>query len=148
MYADTFRNGSYLSTTFLLTYHGSNSSTFTFDSSPIYLGNYSFDFYINDPYQAMPQFICNATLEYHDPNQNPSNPKPPPKPTPTSPFEINGPILAMIGLASSITVVGVTVFVGNRVKKRRSRKIIEPEQESSAREIIKEVKKVSFNEWD
>jgi hypothetical protein len=54
----------------------------------------------------------------------------------------------MIGLASSVTVVGVTVNVGNRVKKRRSRKIIEPEQKSSAREIIKEVKKVSFNEWD
>ena len=148
MYAEAFRNGSYVGTTFLSTYHGSNCSTFTFDSSPIYLGNYSFDFYINDPYQAAPQFICNATLEYIDPNQNPSNPPKPPEPPPPPPFEISGPILAMIGLASSVTVVGVTVNVGNRVKKRRSRKIIEPEQKSSAREIIKEVKKVSFNEWD
>ena len=148
MYAEAFRDGNYMGTTFLSTYHGSNSSTFTFDSSPIYLGNYSFDFYLNDPYQATPQFICNATLEYLDPNQNPSNPTPPPEPTQTPPSEINGPILAMIGLASSVTVVGVTVNVGNRVKKRRSRKIIEPEQKSSAREIIKEVKKVSFNEWD
>ena len=148
MYAEAFRDGNYVSTTFLSTYHGSNSSTFTFDSSPIYFGNYSFDFYLNDPYQATPQFICNATLEYLDPNQNPSNPTPPPEPTPTIPSEINGPILAMIGLASSVTVVGATVNIGNRIKKRRSRKIIEPEQKSSAREIIKEVKKVSFNEWD
>ncbi len=148
MYAEAFRDGSYASTTFLSTYHGSNCSTFTFDSSPIYLGNYSFDFYINDPYQAAPQFICNATLEYIDPNQNPLNPPTPPEPPPPSPFEITGPILAVIGLVSSVIVVGVTVNVGNRVKKKRSRKIIEPEQKSSAREIINEVKKVSFNEWD
>jgi len=61
---------------------------------------------------------------------------------------MNGLVLGIIGIASSATVVGVTVNVGNRVKRRRSRKIIEPEQKSSAPEIIDNVKKVSFNEWD
>ena len=148
MYAYVYRDGNYMDVIDLLTSHDLNRSTFAFDYSPIYFGNYSFDYYLNDPYLANPQLICNATLEYLDPNQNPSNTTPPPEPTPTLPSEINGPILAMIGLASSVTVVGVTVNVGNRIKKRRSTKIIEPEQKSSAREIIKEVKKVSFDEYD
>jgi len=143
-----------MSTTFLSTYHGSNSSTFTFDSSPIYLGNYSFDFYINDPYQNSPQFICNATLEYRDPNQNPVNPPIPPDPTPPPPGEINGPILAVIGLASSVTVVGVTVNIGNRVKKRRSRRgkrnnlaNNEQDQRRTAHNVNEDIEQGSFEKW-
>jgi len=151
MYANAYGEGNYTSTTFLSTHHASNCSTFTFDSLPIYVGNYSFDFYYSDSYQATPRFICNATLEYHDPNLNPAKPTPPipdpPIPPPAS-GEINGPILAIIGSVSSFAVVGVTVNVGNRVKKRRGRKIIEPEQKTSVREIIKDVEKVLYDNWD
>ncbi len=71
MYAYVFRDGNYVSMNFFLTYHGSNSSIFTFDYSPVVFGNYSFDFYINDPNLADPQLLCNTTFEYIDPNPEP-----------------------------------------------------------------------------
>ena len=158
MHAEAFRDGNYVGTTFLSTYHGSNSSTFTFNSSPIYLGNYSFNFYFSDSYLASPRFICNVTLEYLDPNPNPSNPIPSPDPTPPpdlSPSSIiNGPILAIIGLISSVTVVGVTVNVGNRVKKRRSRKDKnnkfangDQKQGKNAHDVNEEIEQEPFEKW-
>ena len=39
------------------------------------------------------------------------------------PLEINGPILAIIGLAGSVTVVGATTNVGNRIKKKEAKEI-------------------------
>ena len=60
---------------------------------------------------------------------------------------MHGLVLATIGLASSVTVVGVSVNVENRVKRRRSRKIIEPEQKSSAREIIEDIEEVLSDNW-
>ena len=71
MYADEYRDGDYMGVIDLLTYHGSNSSIFTFDYSPGVFGNYSFDFYLNDPYQGVPQLLCNATLDYINPNPDP-----------------------------------------------------------------------------
>ena len=62
-------------------------------------------------------------------------------------LEWNGLVLGIIGLASSATVVGVTVNVGNRVKRRRSRKIIQPEQKTSAREIIEEVDREIYDNY-
>ena len=155
MYAEAFRDGSYVSTTFLSTYHGSNSSTFTFDSSPIYLGNYSFDFYLNDPYQATPQFICNATLEYVDPNQNPSPPpNPTPLPTPTLSI-INGPILAFISLGSSISFIGITTYSGNKIKNRKENRAKKAEKKSKkqkqrkpAHEVNSDIEETSFEIWN
>ena len=154
MYANAYIDGNYTSTTFLSTHHASNFSTFTFDSLPIYTGNYSFDFYINDPYQITPQFICNATLEYHEPNQDPLNPILPPEPIPPPTSEINGPILAMIGLVSSVIVVGVTVNVGNRIKNRRSKKIKpnnlannEQDQRRSAHDVNEDIEQGTFKKW-
>jgi len=69
----------------------------------------------------------------------------PPLPPPP---EISGPILAIIGLAGSVIVVGATTNIGNRMKKRRSKKGKEPEQKRSAHEIIEDVEKVSFDNWD
>jgi len=71
MYSYIYQEGNFVDAIDLLTYHGSNSSIFTFDYSPIVFGNYSFDFYINDPYNATPQLICNATFEYIDPTPDP-----------------------------------------------------------------------------
>jgi len=71
MYAYIYLEGNYMNVDFLLTYHGSNSSMFTFDYSPIVFGNYSFDFYLNDPYLVDPQIICNATFEYINPIPDP-----------------------------------------------------------------------------
>jgi len=71
MYAYVFRDGNYESMNFLLAYHDSNNSTFTFNYSPADFGNYYFDFYLNDPNQGVPQLLCNATFDYEDPNLNP-----------------------------------------------------------------------------
>jgi len=71
MYADVYRDGILVDFVDLETFHGVNHSTFTFDYSPIYFGNYSFDFFLNDPYYTIPQYICNATFEYLDPTPDP-----------------------------------------------------------------------------
>ncbi len=71
MYADVYYDGNHVGAINLITYHGSNSSIFTFDYSPTYFGNYSFDFYLNDPYLVDPQLLCNATFEYINPNPEP-----------------------------------------------------------------------------
>jgi len=71
MYADVYRDSILVDLINLVTFHGVNHSTFTFDYSPIYFGNYSFDFFLNDPYYTNPQYICNATFEYRDPTPDP-----------------------------------------------------------------------------
>jgi hypothetical protein len=43
--------------------------------------------------------------------------------------------------------VGITVNVGNKVKRRRSKRIIEPEQKNSAREIIEDLEEVLSDNW-
>ena len=77
MYADVYRDSVYVDTIDLFTIHGLNHSTFTFDYSPIYFGNYSFEFYLADPYLPEPQLICNATFNYEDPDPDP-DPEPDP----------------------------------------------------------------------
>jgi len=84
MYAYVYRDGNYMDVIDLLASHIIDRSTFTFDYSPIYFGNYSFDFYLNDPYLANPQLVCNATFEYRDLNNN-TNPDPDPTPDPDDP---------------------------------------------------------------
>ena len=81
MYANIYRDGDYVDVIDLTTSHALDRSTFTFDYSPIYFGNYSFEFYLNDPYLSDPQLICSATFDYEDPN---SNPDPDPNPDPES----------------------------------------------------------------
>ncbi|GAG54898.1 unnamed protein product, partial [marine sediment metagenome] len=71
MYAYVYRDGDYMDVIDLVTSHNFNSSTFIFDYSPIYFGNFSFDFYLNDPYLATPQLICNATFEHIEPPPDP-----------------------------------------------------------------------------
>jgi len=71
MYAYVYLDSSYLDVVDLITVHNFNSSLFTFDYSPTYYGNYSFDFYLNDPYLVTPQLICNATFDYHAPPPDP-----------------------------------------------------------------------------
>jgi len=90
MYASTFRDGNFVDVIDLLTTHNLYDSTFTFDYSPIYFGNYSFDFYLNDPYLATPQLLCNATFEYRNPNNN-TNPDPDPNDPDPDPNPANNP---------------------------------------------------------
>ncbi|MHA1508172.1 MAG: hypothetical protein ACTSO6_05645 [Promethearchaeota archaeon] len=71
MYAHVYRDGDYVDVIDLVTIHDLNHSIFTFDYLPIYFGNYSFEFYLNDPYLSEPQLICNATFDYEDPDPNP-----------------------------------------------------------------------------
>jgi len=79
MYANVYRDGDQVDVIDLITFHNLDSSIFTFDYSPIYFGNYSFEFYLNDPYHSESQIICSATFDYEDPNTN-SNPDPDPDP--------------------------------------------------------------------
>ena len=65
-----------------------------------------------------------------------------------------GLILGIIGLASSATVVGVTTNVGNRVKRRRSRRRerneisnSELEPKRSAQEVNEEIEQDYFEKW-
>jgi len=75
----------------------------------------------------------------------------PPLPPPP---EINGPILAILGLAGSVIIIGATVNVGNRIKKRRSRRgkgneISNNEQEPrrSAHDVNKDLEQDTFEKW-
>ncbi len=81
MYANIYRDGDYVDVIDLLTSHNLENSMFTFNYSPIYFGNYTFEFYLNDPYLSNPQFICTATFDYKDPNTTP-DPDPDPDPDP------------------------------------------------------------------
>ncbi len=101
MYADVYRGGIVVDFLDLITLHGVNSSTFTFDYSPTYFGNYSFDFFLNDPYYSNPQYICNQTFEYRDPT-------PEPDPDPYTEFT-----WAIVTTESQIevTIVGHYVYV-------------------------------------
>jgi len=72
MYADVYRGGILVDVLDLVAFHGINSSIFTFDYSPVYFGNYSFNFFLNDPYFATPQLIYNQTFEYRDPTPEPT----------------------------------------------------------------------------
>jgi len=134
VFADLFKENVYIETLQLHRKHFANHSTFTLDHEIDSAGTYKYNFSIVDEFYVDGCCLFTAKHIFSPPD--------------LIPFEMNGFILATIGLASSATVVGVSVNVGNRVKRRRGRKIIEPEQKSSAPEIIDNVKKVSFNEWD
>jgi len=66
-----YRDGNYLDESELVAKHNLYDTVFKFDYSPTYFGNYSFDFYLNDPNLLNPQLICNATFEYQNPNPDP-----------------------------------------------------------------------------
>ena len=132
--ADVFRNNIYIETLNFSKYDFADYSKFTLYNEINGSGTYTYNASLFDEFY--PSGCCLFTIQHI------VSPPPPPPP------EINGPILAIIGLVGSITVVGVTANVGNRVKKRRSKKIIEPEQKSSAREIIEDVEKALYDNWE
>ena len=115
MYANIYRDGDYVDVIDLTTSHALDRSTFTFDYSPIYFGNYSFEFYLNDPYLSDPQLICSATFDYEDPN---SNPDPDPNPDPESdPNELyQGDAIVTLPLAiGMIGAVSISLFGSSKV---------------------------------
>ena len=133
VFAELYKENNYIDTLQLSRKHLENHSTFTLTHEIDSSGTYTYNFTIVD--QFYPDGCCLFAAQHVF--------------SPPDLLSIkNGFVIAIIGLASSTTVVGVTTTVGNRVKKRRSRKIIEPEQKGSAREVIEDLKKVSFDIWD
>jgi len=132
--ADVFRNNVYIETINFSKIDFADYSKFTSYHEINGSGTYTYNASLLDEFY--PEGCCLFTIQHIV-----SHPLPPPP-------EINGPILAIIGLAGSVTVVGVSVNAGNRIKKRRSKKGVEPEQKRSAREIIEDVENVSFGNWD
>jgi len=110
-----------------------NHSKFTLDHEITKAGTYAYNFSIVDEFYT--NGCCLFTAQYIF------------SPPDLLSLEMNGLVLATIGLAGSVTVVGVTVNVGNRVKKRRSSKIIQSEQTTSAREIIEDVDKALYDNY-
>jgi hypothetical protein len=134
VHADVFRNNVYIETINFSKIDFADYSKFTSYHEINGSGTYTYNASLLDEFY--PEGCCLFTIQHI---VSPSLPPPP---------EINGPILAIIGLAGSVTVVGATTKIGNRMKKRGCKRGIEPEQKRSAHEIIEDVKKVSFDNWD
>jgi hypothetical protein len=134
VHADVFRNNIYIETINFSKRDFADYSKFTLYHEINGSGTYTYNASLFDEFY--PKGCCLFTIQHIV-----SPPSPPP-------LEVSGPILAIIGLAGSVTIVGASVNVGNRIKKRRSKRIIEPEQKRSAREIIEDVAKASFDSWD
>ena len=130
-----FKENVYLETVKLKRTNFANITQFKLNYEIESAGKYTFNFTIVDEFY--PNGCCLLTTQ-----RNISPPDLLPELTKSGFF------VGLIGLGSSLTIVGVTVNVGNRVKKRRNRKIIQPQQKDTAREVIENAKKVSFNEWD
>ncbi len=123
MYANVYRDGDQVDVIDLITSHNLESSTFTFDYSPIYFGNYSFEFYLNDPYLSVPQLICNAAFDYEDPNTNP-DPDPDPDPDPEDDLNKLFEGDAVITIPLAIGMVGAaTIPLLGSYKTIRSKKL-------------------------
>jgi hypothetical protein len=131
--AALFKENVYIETLNLKRKDFANHSTFTLYQEIDKVGAYMYNFSIVDEFY--PDGCCLFTVQHIF------------SPPDLLSLEINGLVLATIGLAGSATVVGATINVGNRIKRRRSRKIIEPEQNNSAREIIEDVEKVLYDNW-
>jgi hypothetical protein len=134
VFADIFKDSVYIDTLQLHRKHFTNHSTFTLEHEIDNIGAYTYNFSIVDEYYTAGCCLFTAKHIFTPPD--------------LFPLEWNGLYLAIIGLASSATVVGATVNIGNRIKRRRSRKIIEPEQTTSAREIIEDLEEGLSDNWD
>ncbi len=107
MYANVYRDGGYVDVIDLSLSHSLESSTFTFDYSPNYYGNYYFEFFLNDPYLGDSQFVCNATFDYIDPNSNPDpDPDPDLENDPTDLYQADAVITIplAIGMIGAISI--------------------------------------------
>jgi len=134
VHADVFRNNVYIETINFSKIDFADYSKFTSYYEINGSGTYTYNASLLDEFY--PEGCCIFTIK-----QIVSPPALPPP-------EISGPILAIIGLAGSVTIVGASTNLGNRIKKRRGKRGIEPEQKKSARETIEDVQNVSFENWD
>ena len=141
--ADVFRNNVYIETINFSKRDFADYSKFTLYYEINGSGTYTYNASLFDEFY--PEGCCLFTIQ-----QIVSHPPPPPPPPP----EINGPILATIGLAGSVTVVGATVNVGNRIKNRRSRKgkgndlaNNEQDQRRTAYDVNEDIEQGTFEKW-
>ena len=140
MQADVFRNNVYIETINFSKRDFADYSKFTLYYEINGSGTYTYNASLFDEFY--PEGCCLFTI------QQIVSPPPPPPP------EINGPILATIGLAGSVTVVGATVNVGNRIKNRRSRKgkgndlaNNEQDQRRTAYDVNEDIEQGTFEKW-
>ncbi|NVM19836.1 MAG: hypothetical protein HWN80_19190 [Candidatus Lokiarchaeota archaeon] len=131
VFVDLFKENTYIETLQLHRKHFANHSTFTLKHEISSAGTYTYNFSIVDEFYTDGFCLFTSQHKFSPPD--------------LLSLEMNGFILGVIGLTSSASVVGVTTNVGNRVKRRRSRKIIEPEQKTSAREIIEDIEEALYN---
>jgi prenyltransferase beta subunit len=64
MRAEVYRNGTYLDILFFASEDGLKSTNFTFIYQPVYIGNYSFEIYVQDPFNSSSQFVFETTYAY------------------------------------------------------------------------------------
>jgi len=140
VFVDLFKENTYIKTLQLHRKHFANHSTFTLNHEISSAGTYTYNFSIVDEFYT--EGCCLFTSQHTF------------SPPDLLSLEMNGLILGIIGLASSATVVGVTTNVGNRVKRRRSRRRerneisnSELEPKRSAQEVNEEIEQDYFEKW-
>ena len=132
LFADIYKENVYLNTLQLHRKHYANHSTFSLTHEVENAGTYTYNFTIADEFY--PDGCCVLSIQHAF------------SPPDLLSIEMNGFLLATIGLAGSTAVVGSTVTIGNKVKKRRNRKIIQPQQTTNARDIVKDVEETLYDE--
>ena len=124
MYANVYRDGNNVDVINLVTSHNLDSSTFSFDYSPIYFGSYYFEFYLDDPYLSNHQLICNATFEYINPNPNPDpDPDPDPEDDPNNLYQGDAAVtlplaFGLVG-ASMIPLLSTSKVIRSKIFKKK-----------------------------
>jgi len=108
VFVDLFKENLYIETLQLHRKHFANHSTFTLDHEIDSAGTYTYNFSIVDEFYTSGCCLFTAQHIFSPPD--------------LLSLEMNGFVLATIGLVSSTAVVGSTVTIGNRVKRKRSRK--------------------------
>ena len=124
MYANAYRDGNYVDVIDLLSFHSLDNSTFTFDYSPTYYGNYYFEFFLTNPYLVAPQLICNTTFSYEGPGTNP-NPDPEDESNELYQQEafLTPPLaIGMVGIASASLFGSSKTIRAKILKKKRTSK--------------------------
>ena len=140
LFVDVYKENTHLNTLQLHRKHFANYSTFTFNHEVENAGTYTYNFTIADEYY--PNGCCILSIQHAF------------SPPDLLSIEMNGFLLATIGLAGNTAVVGSIVIVGNRIKRKRSRKAevkesanIEQDQGKIANRVNENIEQDFFEKW-
>ena len=125
MRAEVYRNGTYLDILFFASEDGLKSTNFTFLYQPVYPGNYSFEIYVQDPFNSSSQFVFETTYDYFNVTGENSPSDDDPDYDPIHTFENDANIT--VPLAMTILVLGSGGFTisskktGKKVKRKSNK---------------------------